>query len=40
MKEKVPKLMKMADRMKWHRIEIVGRKRLSKPEPYIGCSAL
>jgi hypothetical protein len=25
---------------KWHRIEIVGRKRLSKPEPYIGCSAL
>jgi hypothetical protein len=25
---------------KWHRIEIVGRKRLRKPEPYIGCSAL
>jgi hypothetical protein len=25
---------------KWHRIEIVGRKRLSKTEPYIGCSAL
>jgi hypothetical protein len=25
---------------KWHRIEIVGRKRLSKPEPYTGCSAL
>ena len=25
---------------KWHRIEIVGRKWLSKPEPYIGCGAL
>jgi hypothetical protein len=25
---------------KWHRIEIVGRKWLSKPEPCIGCSAL
>ena len=25
---------------KWHRIETVGRKPLSKPEPYIGCSAL
>jgi hypothetical protein len=25
---------------KLHRIEIVGRKWLSKPEPYIGCSAL
>jgi hypothetical protein len=24
---------------KQHRREIVGRKRLSKPEPYIGCSA-
>jgi hypothetical protein len=25
---------------KWYRIETVGRKPLSKPEPYIGCSAL
>jgi hypothetical protein len=25
---------------KWHRIETVGRKPLSKPELYIGCSAL
>jgi len=25
---------------RWHRIETVGRKLLSKPEPYIGCSAL
>ena len=25
---------------KWHRIETVGRNPLSKPEPYIGCSAL
>jgi len=24
---------------KQHRIETVGRKQLSKPEPYIGCSA-
>ena len=25
---------------KQHRIEIDGRKWLSKPEPYVGCSAL
>ena len=25
---------------KWHRTETVGRKPLSEPEPYIGCSAL
>ena len=25
---------------KWHRIETAGKKPLSKPEPYIGCSAL
>ena len=24
---------------KWHRTETVGRTSLSKPEPYIGCSA-
>jgi hypothetical protein len=34
------KSMNIAIGRKWHRIQIVGRKRLSKPEPYIGCSAL
>jgi hypothetical protein len=34
------KTMNIAIGRKWHRIEIVRRKRLSKPEPCIGCSAL
>jgi hypothetical protein len=34
------KSMNIAIGRKWHRIKIVGRKRLSKPEPYIDCSAL